>query len=27
VRDLARLVKSGEATVHDIARELRQWGL
>jgi prophage maintenance system killer protein len=27
VRDLARLVKSGEATVHDIARELRRWGL
>lgn len=27
VRDLARLVKSGEATVHDIARELRQWSL
>jgi prophage maintenance system killer protein len=25
VRDLARLVKTGEATVHDIARELRQW--
>ncbi|GGX78242.1 hypothetical protein GCM10010358_35780 [Streptomyces minutiscleroticus] len=25
VRDLARLVKSGDATVHDIARELRQW--
>ncbi|MFI9612604.1 fic family toxin-antitoxin system, toxin component [Streptomyces sp. NPDC052023] len=25
VRDLARLVKSGEASVHDIARELRQW--
>jgi prophage maintenance system killer protein len=27
VRDLARLVKTGEATVHDIARELRQWSL
>jgi prophage maintenance system killer protein len=27
VRDLARLVKDGEATVDDIARELRQWGL
>ncbi|MBD9726149.1 MULTISPECIES: hypothetical protein [Streptomyces] len=25
VRDLARLVKSGEAGVHDITRELRQW--
>jgi prophage maintenance system killer protein len=25
VRDLARLAKTGEATVHDIARELRQW--
>lgn len=25
VRELARLVKSGEASVHDIARELRQW--
>ncbi|MFJ4623379.1 fic family toxin-antitoxin system, toxin component [Streptomyces sp. NPDC088812] len=25
VRDLARLVKNGEASVHDIARELRQW--
>ncbi|MER6346461.1 fic family toxin-antitoxin system, toxin component [Streptomyces sp. NPDC001595] len=25
VRDLARLVKSGEATVQEIARELRQW--
>ena len=25
VRELARLVKSGEATVHDIAAELRQW--
>lgn len=25
VRDLARLVKSGEASVHDIAHELRQW--
>jgi prophage maintenance system killer protein len=27
VRELARLVKSGEASVHDIARELRQWSL
>ena len=27
VRELARLVKSGEATVDDIARELRQWSL
>ncbi|PAZ13557.1 fic family toxin-antitoxin system, toxin component [Streptomyces sp. SA15] len=27
VRHLARLVKSGEASVHDIARELRQWSL
>lgn len=27
VRDLARLVKSGEASVHDIAQELRQWSL
>ncbi|MBQ1088707.1 fic family toxin-antitoxin system, toxin component [Streptomyces sp. B93] len=25
VRDLARLVKSGEASLDDIARELRQW--
>ncbi|MFF7449454.1 MULTISPECIES: fic family toxin-antitoxin system, toxin component [unclassified Streptomyces] len=25
VRDLARLIKSGEASVHDIARELRRW--
>ncbi|MER6675461.1 fic family toxin-antitoxin system, toxin component [Streptomyces sp. NPDC000983] len=25
VRDLARLAKSGEATVEDIARELRRW--
>ncbi|WP_149550470.1 fic family toxin-antitoxin system, toxin component [Streptomyces marokkonensis] len=25
VRDLARLVKSGEATVDDIAAELRRW--
>ncbi|MFB7500470.1 fic family toxin-antitoxin system, toxin component [Streptomyces sp. NPDC056161] len=25
VRDLARLVKSGQASVADIARELRQW--
>lgn len=27
VRDLARLVKSGQASVHDIARELRRWSL
>ncbi|MEU6611348.1 fic family toxin-antitoxin system, toxin component [Streptomyces shenzhenensis] len=27
VRDLARLVKDGEASVSDIARELRQWTL
>jgi prophage maintenance system killer protein len=27
VRDLARLVKSGEASVADIAHELRQWSL
>ena len=27
VRELARLVKSGEATVGDIAEELRQWSL
>ncbi|MER6981228.1 fic family toxin-antitoxin system, toxin component [Streptomyces carpinensis] len=27
VRDLARLVKSGEASVQDIAKELRQWSL
>ncbi|MEU3983325.1 fic family toxin-antitoxin system, toxin component [Streptomyces sp. NPDC026672] len=27
VRDLARLVKDGEASVQDIARELRQWAL
>ncbi|WP_055533070.1 hypothetical protein [Streptomyces graminilatus] len=27
VRDLARLVKTGDASVHDIARELRQWSL
>lgn len=27
VRDLARLVKTGNASVHDIARELRQWSL
>ncbi len=27
VRELARLVKTGEASVHDIARELRQWSL
>ncbi len=26
VRDLARLVKSGEATLDDIAAELRRWG-
>lgn len=25
VRELARLVKNGEATVHDIAEELRRW--
>ncbi|MGW0711160.1 fic family toxin-antitoxin system, toxin component [Streptomyces sp. NPDC002643] len=25
VRELAKLVKSGEATVYDIAHELRQW--
>ena len=25
VRELARLVKSGEASVYDIERELRQW--
>jgi prophage maintenance system killer protein len=25
VRDLARLVKAGDASVHEIARELRQW--
>ncbi|MCC9711989.1 MULTISPECIES: fic family toxin-antitoxin system, toxin component [unclassified Streptomyces] len=25
VRELARLVKSGEAGLHDITRELRQW--
>ncbi|MEV8553418.1 hypothetical protein [Streptomyces glaucescens] len=25
VRDLARLVKSGDASVHEIARELRHW--
>ena len=25
VRELARLVKTGEATVQDIAQELRQW--
>ncbi|MEU0672085.1 fic family toxin-antitoxin system, toxin component [Streptomyces sp. NPDC006172] len=25
VRDLALLVKSGQASVHDIARELRRW--
>ena len=27
VRDLARLVKSGDASVNDIAQELRQWSL
>ncbi|MFF2654856.1 fic family toxin-antitoxin system, toxin component [Streptomyces sp. NPDC058045] len=27
VRDLARLVKDGTASVHDIARELRTWSL
>ena len=27
VRDLARLVKTGEASVRDIERELRQWSL
>ncbi|MER6206166.1 MULTISPECIES: fic family toxin-antitoxin system, toxin component [unclassified Streptomyces] len=27
VRELARLVKSGEASVDEIARELRQWSL
>ncbi|MGW5097547.1 fic family toxin-antitoxin system, toxin component [Streptomyces nodosus] len=27
VRDLVRLVKGGEASVGDIARELRQWSL
>ncbi|GGZ27524.1 fic family toxin-antitoxin system, toxin component [Streptomyces poonensis] len=27
VRELARLVKSGEASVHDIAEELRKWGV
>ncbi len=27
VRDLARLVNSGEASVHDIAAELRRWSL
>ncbi|POX51892.1 fic family toxin-antitoxin system, toxin component [Streptomyces sp. Ru72] len=27
VRDLARLVKSGDASVHDIAHELRRWSL
>ncbi|MEU4088195.1 fic family toxin-antitoxin system, toxin component [Streptomyces aureus] len=27
VRELARLVKNGEATVHDIADELRRWSL
>ncbi|MFJ9819044.1 fic family toxin-antitoxin system, toxin component [Streptomyces sp. NPDC101151] len=27
VRDLARLVKDGEASVDDLARELRRWSL
>jgi prophage maintenance system killer protein len=27
VRELARMVKSGEASVYDIAEELRQWSL
>ncbi|MFD9908732.1 fic family toxin-antitoxin system, toxin component [Streptomyces sp. NPDC059063] len=27
VRDLARLVKAGEVSVQDIARELRRWSL
>jgi prophage maintenance system killer protein len=27
VRELARLVKAGDATVHDIAQALRQWSL
>ncbi|MFB7593278.1 fic family toxin-antitoxin system, toxin component [Streptomyces sp. NPDC056160] len=27
VRDLARLVKSGDASVHEIARELRRWSV
>ncbi len=27
VRDLARLVKGGQASVQDMARELRQWSL
>ncbi|MFF5571817.1 hypothetical protein [Streptomyces luteogriseus] len=27
VRDLARLVESGDASVRDIERELRQWSL
>ncbi|ARP73905.1 fic family toxin-antitoxin system, toxin component [Streptomyces pluripotens] len=27
VRDLARLVKNGEASVDDIARELRRWSI
>ncbi|ARX81841.1 fic family toxin-antitoxin system, toxin component [Streptomyces alboflavus] len=27
VRDLARLIKEDGASVHDIARELRQWSL
>lgn len=27
VRELARLVKNGDASVHDIAQELRQWSV
>ncbi|MHC5258150.1 fic family toxin-antitoxin system, toxin component [Streptomyces sp. UC4497] len=27
IRDLARLVKTGTATVHDIEKELRSWSL
>lgn len=27
VRELARLVKGGDTTVHEIAQELRQWSL
>lgn len=27
VRDLARLAKTGEASLHDITRELRRWSL
>ncbi len=27
VRELARLVKNGAASVHDIAEELRKWGV